>query len=79
MSYRCTFCADVKNHVWRCSDCGMLVCDSCSKGGKSTAAGIAGRAVAGYITAGLSEVVRATARKIGQHCPRCKGDNLIRV
>jgi hypothetical protein len=79
VKYQCTFCADVKSHAWRCTDCGMLVCDSCSKGGKSTAAGIAGRAVVGYATAGLSEIARLGFRKINQHCPGCGGDDLIRI
>ena len=79
MSYRCTFCANTKKHVYRCSDCGMLVCSSCAKGGTSSAMGVAGRTVAGYLSAGATEMARAAYRRAKQHCPRCDGKDLIRV
>ncbi len=79
MKYQCTFCANVKKHVYRCSSCGILVCNSCAKGGKSSAVGAAGRAVAGYMSAGLTEVARAGYRRATQHCPRCDSKDLIRV
>jgi len=79
MRYVCSFCAKTKSGGWRCSDCGMLQCDNCSKGGGSSALGAAGRLVAGIATYGASEVVRAGYRKTKQHCVGCKGGNLVRV
>lgn len=79
MKYQCTFCAKVHGSAWRCRSCGMLTCDACSKGGKSSALGIAGRAAAGYMTMGLSELARMGYRKANQECPGCGGDSLIRV
>lgn len=79
MSYRCSFCGVIKKHVYRCSDCGMLVCSSCAKGGKSSAMGVAGRTIAGYLSAGATEVARAAYRRAKQHCPRCDSKDLIRV
>ncbi len=79
MSYRCTFCGDIKRHVYRCSGCGMLVCSPCAKGGKSSKIGLATRAVAGYVSAGATEAARAAYRRTKQHCPRCDSKDLIRV
>jgi hypothetical protein len=79
MKYRCTFCARVFSHLLRCETCGILVCDSCTKGGRSSNLGVAARAAAGYLTAGLSEVARLGYRKLKQHCPSCGDDQLTRV
>ncbi len=79
MSYQCTFCASIQKHVFRCSGCGMLVCSSCAKGGKSSAVGAASRTVAGYFSLGATEVARAAYRRAKQHCPRCDGKDLIRM
>jgi hypothetical protein len=79
MKYVCTFCGKVKGHVLQYSGCGTIVCHACSKGGRSSAVGLVGRAVVGYATAGVSELARATHRKATQCCPACKGSRLIRI
>lgn len=79
MAYKCSFCGQNYDEAWRCKDCGMIICDSCSKGGKSGALGGTARVVAGLYTAGLSEVARAGYRKLNQKCLKCNGDNLVLI
>lgn len=79
MLYRCSFCGADEDSAWRCSDCGMIVCDSCSKGGKSGLTGKLARVYFGVASAGLTEVARAGYRKKKQKCPRCDGKSLIRI
>ena len=79
MKYQCSFCAKIKGSGWRCSDCGILLCNDCSKGGRSGAVGMAGRILAGVATYGASEVARAGYRKVRQKCVSCHGTNLIRL
>ena len=59
------------NQVFRCKDCGMIICESNSKSGNSTL-------LIGILTLGLSEVVRAAYRKITRRCPNCNSKNLIK-
>lgn len=77
--YKCSFCGREEKSIWRCRDCGTMVCDSCSKGGRSSKLGAATRAFAGYVTVGASEAARALYRKANQHCPSCESDDLIRL
>ena len=77
--YECGFCGKDFKGVWRCSGCGMLTCDTCSKGGQSTGAGGAGRAVAGLYTLGITELARSAYRKAKQHCLNCGGKSLVKV
>ena len=77
--YRCSFCGRDESSIWRCRDCGTMVCDACSKGGRSSKLGIATRAVAGYVSAGATGAARALYRKANQHCPSCEGKDLIRL
>ena len=77
--YKCSFCGREEKSIWRCRDCGTMVCDSCSKGGRSSKLGIAARAMAGYVSAGATEAARALYRKANQHCPSCEGTDLIRL
>ncbi|HAO21263.1 MAG: hypothetical protein BWK80_49905 [Desulfobacteraceae bacterium IS3] len=79
MAYQCSFCGNEFKDIWRCRDCGFMVCDNCSKGGKSGLAGKIGRAYVAVATSGLSEVARAGYRKIKQHCPSCEGKDLIKI
>jgi DNA-directed RNA polymerase subunit RPC12/RpoP len=59
------------NQVFRCKDCGMIICESNSKSGNSTL-------LIGILTLGLSEIVRAIYHKITRHCPNCNSKNLIK-
>jgi hypothetical protein len=77
MLYRCSFCAGSFEKIWRCKDCGMFICDNCSKGGKSTDLQVAGRILAGFATYGASELIRAGYRQKNQKCTQCDGSNLI--
>jgi len=77
--YQCGFCGDESNSLWRCRDCGDMVCDACSKGGKSSKLGVAGRVVAGYVSVGATEALRSGYRKVNQHCPSCESKDLIRI
>jgi DNA-directed RNA polymerase subunit RPC12/RpoP len=66
------------NQVWRCRECGIIICDSCSKGGnlirkKHIRIGV------GILTLGISEVVLAVYRKMKQHCTNCGSQNLIKI
>jgi len=79
MSYQCSFCGSEFSQVWRCRECGTMICDSCSKGGKSGTLGKLARAYVGLSTLGASEVVRSGYRKIKQHCPSCESSDLIRI
>jgi hypothetical protein len=79
MAYRYSFCGNDFKDIRRCRDCGMMVCDNCSKGGKS---GLLGKVVRGYVgvsTLGLSELAREGYRKVKQFCPSCEGKDLIRI
>jgi len=79
MVYQYSFCGGEFKVLWRCRDCGYMVCDDCSKGGKS---GLLGKVVRGYVglsTLGLTEVARAGYRKAKQHCPSCESKDLIKI
>jgi len=75
--YVCSFCGGQFKQVWRCRNCGTVVCDTCSKGGKSSMLGKLTRAYVGVSTLGLSEATRSGYRKIKQKCPSCDGKDLI--
>jgi DNA-directed RNA polymerase subunit RPC12/RpoP len=57
--------------VFRCKDCGMIICDSNSKSSNSTV-------LIGILTLGISEIVRIGYRKITRRCPNCHSKNLIK-
>lgn len=69
MSYnKCT-------QVFRCKDCGMIICENKFKSSNLTLLKII---LIGIITLGLSEIVRAVYHKITRHCPNCNSKNLIK-
>jgi predicted RNA-binding Zn-ribbon protein involved in translation (DUF1610 family) len=79
MSYQCPSCDGEFSHVWRCRECGMIVCDACSKGGQSSTLGKLVRIFIGILTLAISEVARAGYRKIKQRCPNCGSTDLIKI
>ena len=79
MNYQCSFCGQIVSTALRCKDCGYVFCEPCTKGGKSSTAGVVGRTLLGVLTYGASEVARAGYRKIGQKCPTCDGKELVRI
>lgn len=79
MSYKCPICQGEFNQIWRCRDCGVIICDSCSKGGNSSIMEKIIRIIVGILTLSLSEVILAAYRKKKQHCPNCHSKKLIKI
>ena len=76
-AYECVQCGNVFDNVWCCKECGALMCDSCSKGGKSTSTGVGARVLSAWYTLGVSEVVRAGYRASRKRCPQCSSTDLV--
>ena len=75
----CALCCKPFDRGWRCKSCWSLICDDCSKGGKSSGGVVALRWIAGIYTLGLSEAARAGYRKSIQKCPKCDNSILISI
>lgn len=75
----CNSCADVKNNLQRCKNCGNAACSKCWKGGKSSTGGKILRGIGALYTVGASEAVRSSVRKLKEKCPFCSNDSYINV
>jgi hypothetical protein len=75
----CEVCLQDFSSGGRCRGCNLVVCDTCTKGGRSSAGGKLLRGVFGLATYGVSEVVRAAMRSSNQACPRCGTQQFISI
>ncbi len=79
MTRECTFCGRIFDHLFRCSDCGMLVCDDCSDGWMFSPPGRLTRGAVAHMSSGGAEITGDGYSGANQSCPNCDGRQLISV
>lgn len=75
----CTCCGRTYKTGWKCGGCEERICDDCANGGRSGLLGKMVRVGAAVATYGASEVARAGYRRLTRVCPKCGGNEFMRI